>query len=362
MRLTRSSGIQSHMRDVIPEERPLVSRPSRNFARSRSGLAVACLALAIFLNFFQGPAGTPRAEAAFPGRNGRIAFSAGVYIDPVGIFPGAAQVRDYDIFTVSADGAALQQVTQGDFTDGFPSLSPDGRRIVFARADAQSLFEFDIYVVDAEGGTPTNLTQTPQFRDWEPSWSPDGKKIVFRSDQAAPEVATRPLFDFFEGDLFVMDADGSNVVQLTSGDGFEIMPSWSPNGEWIAFGDVTRDAVGLIRADGSDRALLPVSTYGAYHPEWSPDGTKIVYARMHSGDADDIAVIDLETKKVRNLTHDEAVDRWPVWSPDGRYIAFVSNRDGAWALYRMRPDGSDLTRLVNIDLPGDAPIDWGPRP
>ncbi|MFN2525305.1 MAG: TolB family protein, partial [Actinomycetota bacterium] len=170
------------------------------------------------------------AEAAFPGRSGRIAFSAGVYVDPVGTFPGYGQVRDYDIFTIAPGGSGVQQVTQGDFVDGFPTWSPDGRKLAFARADANSLFEYDIYVVDADGGSPVNLTQTPQYRDWEPSWSPDGSKIVFRSDRAAPEVVTRPLFDFFEGDLFIMNADGSDVRPLTSGPGFEMMPVWSPDG------------------------------------------------------------------------------------------------------------------------------------
>ncbi|MFN2525653.1 MAG: hypothetical protein ABR505_05235, partial [Actinomycetota bacterium] len=307
---------------------------------------------------------TPTAEAAFRGRNGRIAFSAGQYVDPVpgGSPPGYGQVRDYDIFTISPGGSALQQVTEGEFTDALPAWSPDGRRIAFARADAGSLFEYDIYVVDADGGSPIRLTNTPEYRDWEPAWSPDGSKIVFRSDRAAPEIATRPLFDFWEGDLFVMNADGSDVVQLTSGPDFELMPSWSPDGACIAFADINHDAIGPIRPDGTDKHVVSTDTHGGYAPEWSPDGTRIAYARIRGAGTDDVMVIDLRTEKVTNLTEDEAIDRWPVWSPDGRYISFVSDRSEAWALYRMDADGKNLIRLVNIDLPGDAPIDWEPRP
>ncbi|MFN2525308.1 MAG: TolB family protein [Actinomycetota bacterium] len=320
--------------------------------------AIAALALAWSLV----PTATPTAEAAFPGRNGRIVFSAGRYVDPSGgrTPPGYAQVRDYDIFSIASDGSGLQQLTQGSAIDGMPAWSADGRKIAFIRAGQDTQFEFDILVMDAYGSSLINLSQTPLYREWEPSWSPDGSKILFQSDRAMPQVIGRVAWDFFDCDLFVMNADGSDVVQITEGPGCQASATWSPDGRWIAFYDPAADAISLIRPDGSDRHVLSTDTYRAAAPDWSPDSSSLAFFRRGARHVD-VWVINVKTGRLNKLTNDSAVDRWPNWSPDGRYISFVSNRDGSYGLYRMNVDGSHVQSLVDLELPSDSPLDWGPR-
>ncbi|MFN2525307.1 MAG: DPP IV N-terminal domain-containing protein [Actinomycetota bacterium] len=299
-----------------------------------------------------------RAEAAFPGRNGFIAFAVrqcpclGGTVDPP---------LDYDLFVVPSDGAPLRQVTQGslDF-DVQPAWAPDGRRIAFTRGSPLQ-GGADIYVMKHPGGAPKNLTKSPGTVDFGAAWSPDGRYIAFNSDQENPELIAWVLRVEPQGDLFVMEANGTNVVQLTSGPGGEISPSWSPDGRWIAFIDTELQRVGLIHPDGSGRKVLsPGRGAGPVHSvAWSPDGQKIVYS---TGDGD-IWVATSEGTQQTNLTErSNAENTAPVWSPDGRYIAFVSNREGPFKLFRMASNGSRVVKLTDIELYADTTPDWGPRP
>lgn len=316
---------------------------------------------------------TPRAEGAFPGRNGRIAWP--VVQPPFSESPESLVnqfVVDRDIFTISPDGEGIQRVTTGITDDIHPVWSADGRKIVFGRRDPSfGRVTGEIYVVDSDGSNLTNLTNTPLFYDHAPSWSPDGNKIVFSSDRANPDPLGRPGFSVRtpEQDLFIMNADGSNVVRLTSDAGAEWFPAWSPDGEWIAFTKgraVERSGIELIRVDGSGRHLL---TDAGFAPQWSPDGSKILFPTQGAavpGPQSEIFVINFDGSGLRNLTAGANGDnRFPTWSPDGRWLAFTSNRakDGSWKLYKMRADGSHVTQLVEIDLAaGAVSADWGPRP
>jgi Tol biopolymer transport system component len=158
----------------------------------------------------------------------------------------------------------------------------------------------EIYVMDADGKNPRNLTNNPA-RDWYASWSPDGRMIAFISKRDG------------NYEVYVMDADGKNPRRLTNHPAEEWSPSWSPDGRMIGF---------TSKRDGN---------YEAY-------------------------VMDADGKNPRNLTNHPASDWAGSWSPDGRMIAFRSNRDGNYEIYVMDADGKNERRLTS-----NPALDVGPE-
>ena len=162
----------------------------------------------------------------------------------------------------------------------------------------------------------------------------------------------------------MINADGSNVRDLTPhpgrGPGHGAAdPAWSPDGRTIAFvrwaspvgghedvGFGSPEAIYVVKADGSGLRNLtpkPVGTYAA--PAWSPDGRKIAFVSDRDGNSE-IYVMNADGSGQRSLTRNPAYDADPAWSPDGRKLAFVSNRDGSYGVYVMNADGSGQRRLA----------------
>src|SRR5438132_375215 len=142
-------------------------------------------------------------------------------------------------------------------------------------------------------------------------------------------------------DIYVMNADGSRVTQVTHNTINEFDPIWSPNGQQIAFGRISgccAAAVVVINADGSgERALADNGFPGA----WSPDGRQIAFNRNG-----DVYVVNLDGRGVTQLTNDGTASP-TAWSPNGQQIAFISTRDGDEEIYVMNADGSGVTRLTH---------------
>lgn len=162
----------------------------------------------------------------------------------------------------------------------------------------------EIYVVKSNGTGATRLTHSPYSSSDQPAWSPDGSKIAFRSQRDGNE------------EIYVMNADGSNVVRLTN------------------------------------------SAAADMQPAWSPDGTRIVFASERSGNAE-IHVMNSDGTNVVRLTNNAAIDMEPAWSPDGLHIAFRSQRDGNAEIYTMTPDGNAQTRVTFNELSDIQPA-WSP--
>jgi serine/threonine protein kinase len=205
----------------------------------------------------------------------------------------------------------------------------------------------EIYVINADGSEQTNVT-TSNGSDYSPVWSPDGKKIAFVSERDGnPEI-------------YVMNPDGSEQINLSNNSQSDAWPAWSPDGKKIAFRS-TRDGdseIYLMNTDGSGQIALSHNSNSDFSPFWSPDGKKIAFVSDRDGDSE-IYVMNADGSGSTNLTENSTDDRFPAWSPDGQKIAFVSDRDGNEEIYVMNTDGSNPTNLTDNSTDDFFP-GWSP--
>ena len=260
-----------------------------------------------------------------------------------------------EIYVMDADGDNQRRLTNNRDSDYAPSWSPDGKRIAFVsnrdgHVDVHGWRTPEIYLMDADGGNPQNLTNNPG-RDTSPSWSPDGKRIVFQSDRDNDRDHNI--------EIYVMDADGSNPQRLTNNPTEDEYPSWSPDGERIVF-SARRDGhfrndfgityeIYVMNADGGNEQRLTENRNNDWNPSWSPDGKRIAFQSDRKGDVVkfDIYVMDADGGNQQKLTNHRAWDGSPSWSPDGERIAFWSLRDGNSEIYVMDADGGNQQNLTN---------------
>ena len=260
--------------------------------------------------------------------------------------------RNPEIYVMDADGGNQHNLTSDPNNDWNPSWSPDGKRIVFrSNRDGHfidGILTYNIYVMDADGSNQRRLTNDPN-NDMYPSWSPDGKRIAFSSDRNKR----------FNYDIYVMDADGGNPQNLTENRNDDRYPSWSPNGERIVFSSereehfrgeagITSD-IYLMGADGMNQQNLTENRNNDWNPSWSPDGKRIAFQSDRKGDLEnfDIYVMGADGMNQQKLTNNRAWDGSPSWSPDGERIVFWSDRDGNADIYVMGADGMNQQKLTN---------------
>ena len=277
-----------------------------------------------------------------------------------------------NIYVMDADGENPRNLTQNTDNDvGSPVWSPGEQHIAFHSKRSGS-YNHDIYVMDADGENPRNLTQSTDNDDGSPVWSPDGQYIAFHSRRDDNPVAfTSKRYE--NRDIYVMDADGENPRNLTqSTDNDDGSPVWSPNGQYIAFHSrhednptastynrYGKDDIYVMDADGENpRNLTQNPDAHDWEPVWSPDGQYIAFISYHD-DNYDIYVMDADGENPRNLTQNTAYDSSPVWSPDGQYIAFTSDREGNDNIYVMDADGHDLRNLTQNTAYDSSPV-WSP--
>ena len=274
-----------------------------------------------------------------------------------------------EIYVMDVNGKNQRRLTNNPASDHSPSWSPDGKRIAFVsdrdgHVNIRGRSTDEIYVMDADGGNQQNVTNDPRD-DRHPSWSPDGKRIVFSS--------YRDNNRDHNIEIYVIDADGSNPERLTNNLTEDQYPAWSPDGERIAFsarreGHFENDfgityEIYVIDADGDNEQRLTENRNNDWSPSWSPDGERIAFSSDRKGDVVswDIYVMDADGGNPQKLTNHRGLDSSPSWSPDGEQIAFVSARDRDRILnseiYVMDVDGGNLQNLTN-NPHGDSGPAW----
>ena len=209
----------------------------------------------------------------------------------------------------------------------------------------------EIYVMDADGKNHRRLTNHPAA-DFHPSWSPDGQKIAFTSYRSGGNIQ-----------IFVMDSDGQNPIRLTD-EVWDQDPVWSPDGQQIAFTGY-RDAgfggaawdidIYVMDPDGKNRKRLTRIPGNNSNPSWSPDSKRIAFVNSRP-EATEIYVMNADGTRQKRLTHDgnRGNKREPSWSPDGQSIAFMLNNLRSIQIYVMESDGKNQRKLT------DGRHDWSP--
>src|SRR6266699_2731204 len=192
---------------------------------------------------------------------------------------------------------------------------------------------FDIFVMNADGSGVTQVTSHP-FDEYLPLFSPDGSRIVFGRCHGIC-------------DIVVINADGSGLVRVL---GPDFVTDWSPDGRQLMIvsnrdGDYELYATPL---DGSPVTKLTDNTADDNAGTgWSPDGSRIAFDSDLDGPDRDIFVMNADGTGVTDLTHDDVVNEGgAAWSPDGRQLAFDSDRDGDLQIFTMNADGSGVTQLT----------------
>jgi len=246
--------------------------------------------------------------------------------------------------TVGPVEATFTQLTAQKGVEHFPSLSPDGKWIVYSSAASGN---FDIYLQSVGGHNPINLTQDATGVDTQPAFSPDGDRIAFRSGRDG-------------GGIFVMGRTGESVRRITDA-GFN--PAWSPGGDEIAFAAETiqsnpdqrgpRSALWVVKVDSGEKREIVVDD--AVQPSWSPNGRRIAFWAARGPQRQrDIATVPAAGGAAVLATDDAALDWNPVWSPDGRHLYYSSNRGGSMNLWRL-PIDEESGRVLGPPEPITAP-------
>jgi len=296
-----------------------------------TALAVALAALLV----------VPAAQAAFPGRNGRLVIAA-----PPGDHPPLGWLR-----TMNPQGGEVRSLAVDTATeDSGPVWSPDGGRLAFV-SDSSFSWEDggdrDIFTSDAAGSSLRRLTRTPEL-EGSPTWSPDGRRLAFTVTSALD--APRPV-----SEIWVMNADGTDRRRLSAPGASDHNPAWSPGGWRIAFASDRADSREIYTMDTRGGDVRRVTADGDLddQPTWSPDGRRLAWvsdletftgAEIYEADA-------LSGRAAVRRTNNDVPDREPAFSPDGRWIAFTTQcRSGSCEdheVWRITREGADPRFLAD---------------
>ena len=236
-----------------------------------------------------------------------------------------------ELFIMNLDGSGFRSLTNNTLLETGPDWSPDGRRLVFGVETAQ-LYESDLYVMELESGKLTRLTNTPGY-DSSPTFSPNGKQIAFSSNRGHSNP-----YDF---DIWLMNADGSQPHRLTDYEEYDADAKWSPDGQRIVFTRAMPNKnfdIVVMNADGSNLVnLTNTPEWDEGGASWSPDGKWIAYGSNRDGRS--IWVMKANGANPRQIVPAVGTNTNPVWTPDSRQLVFVSTRDFNPEIYLLDLSG-----------------------
>ena len=270
-------------------------------------------------------------------------------------FPGKngriAFVQGPDIYSMNPDGSDVRQLTS--FTDGggafWVNWSADSTELVFSRFSPPD-FLGQMWLMNADGSNQRLLFNDPGFDDEAPSFSPDGRHVIFQ--QCAP------LGGEFPCTIHRVGVDGSGLVQITPVriELSDQEPVYSPDGNTIAFWSFGRDgviaAVYSMNSDGSGIRELSDPELEGFAPSWSPDGRQLVFTtKCCNPELSNLEVMKRNGEEQRQITQDHGVmgAGRSSWSPQGDAIVFRStNASGQGGIFVMKADGSETKLILNV--------------
>jgi len=243
--------------------------------------------------------------------------------------------------------AAHLQLTNEHGTEFFPSLAPDGKSFVYASNQSGN---YDLFVQRVGGKNATALTPNTPSKEIQPAFSPNGERIAFRSTREPAGI-------------YVMEAGGENVRLVMAGCHH---PAWSPDGNEIVCSTAGHDeapttrntlpsALWIANVETGTKRLLCEND--AMQPSWSPNGKRIAFWFMPpSAGRSDIATISRDGGEVEVITKDASTNWNPVWSPDGKFLYFASDRSGNMSFWRVAIDeqtGKALSEAEAVSTPSN---------
>jgi len=277
------------------------------------------------------------------------------YIDPQIIF-SSRRWWNYDIFVADIYGGHMTQLTKNKWIDFNPSISPDGKKLLFVsnRDGNREIYLTDLEWLDGytqwRGNNLRNITNSDE-NDWTPVFSPVENRIAFST--------YFPENDNY--DIFIMDDDGNNKENLTNTSSYEKFPQFSPDGSFMIYqgwqkgkmeifflGLLDRNNINITRNVNSNDII-------SHGNSFYPDGESIVFTSERDGNRN-LYLMKINGSDLEQLTNHESSDYEPVFSPDGKSIVFTSERDGNKEIYIIDPISKNVKNLSNHS--GD---DWNPR-
>ena len=249
---------------------------------------------------------------------------------------------NWDLFTMNDNGANLTRLTKTPYDEKAPAWSPDRQSIVFLTSDGQ------LNIIDvAEKETSRVPAGDKCLRKYSPVFSTDGKKVAYA--QARSGVND-------DSDLMVFDLESGTDKIVLDQHSIQMWPAYSPDNKSLIYANLhCNEACGrfiqelwLTSPTGRWARQLIMTNSFCKQPVYSPDGKKIAFASDKNGNFD-IWTLALDNMQIEQITHDNNMDESPAWSPDGTKIAFVSTRSGLMEIWikdlrsdvekKMRPFG-----------------------